>query len=313
MKSRNISIDVLKFVLAVFVVGLHCEVLKDVDIHLSNFFVNGVFRVAVPLFLIINGYYYHNTPNKFIWYKRLLGIYFFWMIFYSPIWFDLDIKFVEFSQKILFGYYHLWYVVGLIGGAVVISFLTGFGIRIAGAACSIFAIFGILGQYNSIFVFVSNDAAQEVLSHNFVFRNFLLFSAPLFFVGWFIRKYDSYIKPQLSALIFALGLFAFYFEYNFVVERINYSRGFNNYASLYIICPAIFLLIKNTSVNIGFFSKNLDFVSSAVFFLHPIFIYVIKNHFSDLGQTHIFFVVSAVSIVFGYFLSFYRKSLRHIL
>lgn len=51
-KERNISLDLLKIILAIFVVGLHCGFLKDIDFSLKVLTVNGVFRIAVPILFV---------------------------------------------------------------------------------------------------------------------------------------------------------------------------------------------------------------------------------------------------------------------
>jgi fucose 4-O-acetylase-like acetyltransferase len=88
---RNLSIDYLKVALALSVVLLHLNFLR-VDLpELGFILVNGVFRLAVPLFLIITGYYFTQitTFGKFkSWFFRILILYVIWMIFYLPYWFN---------------------------------------------------------------------------------------------------------------------------------------------------------------------------------------------------------------------------------
>lgn len=64
--ERNISVDILKLVLSFMVVGLHTNFLRDLSFPVGYVLKNGFFRMAVPLFFIINGYYFYNifTENK---------------------------------------------------------------------------------------------------------------------------------------------------------------------------------------------------------------------------------------------------------
>ena len=55
---RNLSLDYMKVLLAFFIIFIHAGLFYDFDESLSYIFVNGVFRIAVPLFFIINGYYF---------------------------------------------------------------------------------------------------------------------------------------------------------------------------------------------------------------------------------------------------------------
>ena len=55
------------------IVGLHAGFLKDVNEYVSFLTVEGLFRIAVPLFFIINGYFYHlYYERKYIdFFKKL--------------------------------------------------------------------------------------------------------------------------------------------------------------------------------------------------------------------------------------------------
>ena len=65
--QRNISIDLLKLALAVCVVFLHTHIFYDYSSLLEHSLVQGLFRIAVPVFLVITGYYflYIDNFNKF--------------------------------------------------------------------------------------------------------------------------------------------------------------------------------------------------------------------------------------------------------
>ena len=60
---RNLSLDYLKVFLAVCVVFLHGGWLYDINELVGYLHVNGLFRIAVPLFFIINGYYFYNISS----------------------------------------------------------------------------------------------------------------------------------------------------------------------------------------------------------------------------------------------------------
>ncbi|MFP7657401.1 acyltransferase family protein [Chryseobacterium proteolyticum] len=107
---RNLSIDILKIVLAFFVVFLHMHLFQDTRPVLGFVLVNGVFRMAVPTFLIITGYYFYyvdNTQKLKKWLIRTFLLYLIWSLVYIPFWKKEDI-----FINILFGYHHLWYLIG---------------------------------------------------------------------------------------------------------------------------------------------------------------------------------------------------------
>ncbi|HBV4306182.1 TPA: acyltransferase family protein, partial [Klebsiella pneumoniae] len=65
---RHISIDILKVVAAFFVVFIHLDILKELNPTANHFLINGIFRLSVPLFLIITGYFFIRieTGKQFI-------------------------------------------------------------------------------------------------------------------------------------------------------------------------------------------------------------------------------------------------------
>ena len=62
--NRNITIDLTKLLMSFFIVGLHCLFMLDINEYLHFYLKEGLFRIAVPLFLLISGYYFYNSLNK---------------------------------------------------------------------------------------------------------------------------------------------------------------------------------------------------------------------------------------------------------
>lgn len=55
---RNGALDVLKIAMAFIVVGMHAGFLTDISPIAAYLTANGLFRIAVPVFLLINGYFF---------------------------------------------------------------------------------------------------------------------------------------------------------------------------------------------------------------------------------------------------------------
>lgn len=51
------TIDFLKFIFAIFIVGIHTEILGNGESFISWFLVHWLFRIAVPFFFVVSGYY----------------------------------------------------------------------------------------------------------------------------------------------------------------------------------------------------------------------------------------------------------------
>ncbi|WP_373312790.1 hypothetical protein [Deefgea tanakiae] len=84
------------------VVGIHTVFLKDISLEASYLTQDGLFRIAVPIFLIINGFYFYSAisnNNSALWIKRLFHIYLFWMILYAYFWFrPSELTFIELKK-----------------------------------------------------------------------------------------------------------------------------------------------------------------------------------------------------------------------
>ena len=88
MANRSLSIDILKVILALMVVGIHSGFLEDISALGRYLTVSGLFRMAVPIFFVINGFYFFSVPPEKIshWFKRVIQLYLFWTIVYIGYW-----------------------------------------------------------------------------------------------------------------------------------------------------------------------------------------------------------------------------------
>ena len=151
--KRNISLDILKLLLVLLVLVTHC-IPNDTLTVFSYLSKQGLFRIAVPIFLIINGYYFYNIiENKgfYKWFKKILILYTIWMIFYSYFWFyipELSPKEIaKLFHKIITGYYHLWYISGLFFAACMLIAVRNSSLRFIVFSISVCYLAGCAIQY----------------------------------------------------------------------------------------------------------------------------------------------------------------------
>ncbi|WP_426104712.1 acyltransferase family protein [Massilia sp. TSP1-1-2] len=110
--DRNGALDILKIILALMVVGIHASFLTEWSAVASYLTVNGLFRIAVPIFLLINGYFFFQVVvagTALKWLKRILILYLVWMAIYLPYWLpDVHQNMISFvlrsGHTIVFGY-----------------------------------------------------------------------------------------------------------------------------------------------------------------------------------------------------------------
>lgn len=133
ISKRNPSVDIAKFLCAIFVIGIHTRPLSGLS-ELADFVLcDIIFRVAVPFFAVCTGYYLTRKMDSMrggdSWpivksmAFRVLLLYFLWSVFYlivlSVYWYKAGIlelsSYIGWFKSFLIGssYYHLWYLAQL--------------------------------------------------------------------------------------------------------------------------------------------------------------------------------------------------------
>ena len=78
-KQRNHTIDVLKLIFSICIIGIHLNLFKDSSTPAYWIITQSLFRVGVPFYFITSGYYFasklHDDTRSNAWLMRLLKIY----------------------------------------------------------------------------------------------------------------------------------------------------------------------------------------------------------------------------------------------
>jgi hypothetical protein len=201
MIERNISLDILKLIMACMVVALHAEFLADVSELGRYLSVNGVLRMAVPIFLLTNGFYFYSilvSTNSRSWFKKISILYIFWMAIYSPFWFYIPplsiYGIAQFIFRFFIGFWHLWYLSGLIGAALTLMLVQKMPTRYLLLLMAMTFLTGVLIQYSGHYHWINNPFIDHLFNLPWFHRNFLLFSFPFFCAGFLIKKYEWHRK-----------------------------------------------------------------------------------------------------------------------
>lgn len=128
--NRNTTIDLMKYVAAMMIVGIHTQLLSDVNENLGFVVVQVICRLAVPFFALTTGYYLakqidEGKKSRFEILKKhwlkIFVIYAVWTVIYFVYtvltrdesllsiahWYAVD--------TVLYGcHYHLWYLLALL-------------------------------------------------------------------------------------------------------------------------------------------------------------------------------------------------------
>lgn len=303
---RNSALDFAKFSCAFMVVAQHSNFFIDIN-HLVNYLtINGFFRVAVPIFLLISGFYFFKIKN-FLQLRevvqRLLILYFFWNLIYLPFWFNNGHGVLEnlknFMFYIVLGYRHLWYMSGLIAALLILYLIRNANSFLMFFLVFALYVFGVFIQYAGNYNIFQNDLLNSYANLNWVHRNFLFFCFPFLALGFLISKhmcviniYKRWIVISIAPLLFSLFLESF----------LNYSSvgrvgGFDNYISLFFVCPALFYVMTVFFQNFRFSQTNdLSVYSSGVYFVHMIFIFFLDDLLHPTTLAFIAFFLSCIFV-----------------
>ncbi|MFC5623265.1 acyltransferase family protein [Algoriphagus winogradskyi] len=308
---RNLALDYFKIFLSVLVVCIHLPFYVDVE---SEFlytgywlFSNGLARIAVPLFLIINGYFINFSSRKEFrnFFFRILVLYFFWMAIYFPFYFDSVSENVSYLLIIiLFGYHHLWYLPALLLGASMLFLLNKY------FSHKSVLIISILFFFTGV-VFQSMYNFYIPTSRVFLFRNFLFFGFPFITIGHLIKvKYIdfSFLANCKAFLVIALAFLLLLFE---SYLSLLYGLGNDLHLALFVICPFIFTVISRLVIigQRGF----LSVLPNGIYFTHVLFILLYGEFFPFASNIQLFPVIMISSVIFTYFLSLINKRVKYIL
>lgn len=304
---RNLSVDVLKIVMAIFVVLLHMHFLKNVYPTLSYVLVNGLFRLGVPVFLIVTGYYFYFVDDILKlkkWLVRLFILYGIWTILYIPFWQEKDSIF----QNIVFGYHHLWYLIGTFFAGIVLFILKKCSSSLLGILALLMFGIGYSLQYlaNSHYF----DGEVDIFINQFpMYRNFLMVCFPFMTMGFLIKKHhlDQKIKPNLFLVIFASLLPIAEAYGNLHLLHLSKKESTDLLISLLLACPLLFLYCQNSIATTSF--KTLATFSTAIYFIHPMLMEWVFGEKDALHYLLFFSLLIPASIL----LVFINKKVKYLL
>lgn len=270
--GRNLSIDILKIILALFVVFLHMNFLKETYPMMSFLLVNGVFRIAVPVFLVITGFYFfHIDTTKKLqkWLFRTFLLYVIWMLVYISYWKDNE----QVWLTAIFGYHHLWYLIGTFFSGIILFYLRNQKVILLSILG--FLLFGIgyiiqvLGNLHHL-----NPESDSLLNDYLLYRNFLFVCFPFLTIGFLINKlkidFEKYKYPYVL-VVFSLVMVVAeaYFNYKMIS-----SESTDILFSLIFVSPILFLYCQKIYFKTQ--SKVLASLSTAIYVVHPL---IMKSDF----------------------------------
>ena len=280
---RNHGIDALKLAGSALVVGIHTGFLKETSPLLSHALVNALFRLAVAVFFLASGYHFPRsaTPDRVVsWLKRVFWLYILWSAVYLPWWWPS-------GKTLLAGYWHLWYLIALLGAGALLYALRNLPDRsLLRLAAGLFAL-GLALQYAGSYHLLA------IAEKKYLFRNALFFGFPFFAGGYLLarsRAIETWATVRAGRFL-ALGLAILILE---GILSFRTRETFDLLLGQALAAPALFLLAAKWRPRLAVPAD----LSTAVYFLHPLAILALYRAGWKDG-TLLTLAVLALALLFG--------------
>lgn len=271
MKERNITLDYFKIILSILVINIHAPFVSIYPPTDSGFwsqlgyvsgwfFSHGITKIAVPLFFIINGFFLDlsNTSKVIKYIKRLFIMYIAWALFYLPMYYPyLDTA--TFIRVFATGFFHLWYLPGLIGAIVILFFVN----KIIKNKIILILIAIILFGIGYMIQMKDPYTNVEMIKY----RNCLFFGFPFVLFGYLLKTFNiKQLKSKVIILITIGFVFLMSESYLYMIQQKTNNLMF----SLLILCPALFIFVlQHSKTGIDKSEGVISQLSTAVYYIHP--------------------------------------------
>lgn len=279
-KGRNVTLDYMRLILIILVISGH----SDISTYglLGWFFSDAFARFTVPIFLIINGYYFadiaHDKEKVKKYIKRLFIIYITWTVIYLPfLWYMTGGGKKLILINLLTGYYHLWYIAALIGATFVIYFTRKVSMAKLLVVAYILFLIGYVIQKAYLLDI-------HIYMYPTIVRTFLFMGFPFMFLGYYIKKngledkafFKSTGMVVLSGILLIMLMAESTFVYYFKLGEADPVKD-ELYFVVPFLAPLIFLSVlkysKYEQGGDGYMAKLV----SVIYFIHIMAIFIITG------------------------------------
>jgi surface polysaccharide O-acyltransferase-like enzyme len=283
--NRNLSLDVLKLALSLMVVGLHGFFLLDVSPGVSDALGNTLFRVAVPTFFVINGYYFHAAQNKgpqavrrWVW--RLVQLYAVWSLVY--LYFMLrDVSLSLVVWNLLRGFWHLWYLVGTLMAAGLMLVLRRWSLKWMLLLALVAYLTGWALQYTGR-LNLTGTRLDAWVGHLPVYRNGVFFGFPLFALGYVCAQESAVQRWSPGRLVglILLGAGALAAEFTWT-RQFDLPERMPLDIALGLVPLALGLFLLALRSTARYERGQLSDVSTLIYLAHPLFLLILPRWFKE--------------------------------
>lgn len=273
--GRSLAVDLLKIAMAIMVIGIHANPFWRVYPDAGLVTGDGLFRLAVPVFLVVNGYFFlpqAQDGRGWAYVRRIVGLYVLWSLLYLPLsWRDYTVQSpAGLVVLILNGYWHLWYLSSLaVAAAVAVLVHRWASGPLAGLAALTFA--GGIVMSGLIAWQVIPVYGPVVGSGDILHRNGLLLSLPFFLIGMLMRRHDLPARLPRARVAWLAALGVALIPVESILWRVLPPQGVphDNMIVLALAAPMVVALAlkipgAGRSRDLGLYANGLFFTHIAV-------------------------------------------------
>lgn len=304
VKADGLRLDVLKFVLAIFIVGIHTQLTQVLQ---------PIFRLGVPIFFVMTSYFFFLKQSRLAsrqekmaamkkYALRILRLYLFWFVVLLPLtvyfreWYvDPGVgTLLEIVRHFIFGstFKASWFLMASLLGIWIVWCLsdkvsTGWLVAVSlicYVICCLSSNYYYLCQGLPGFT-RAYEAYESVFTHPFN-----SFPVALIFVlaGKYLAEHPVKVSNRYLLVIVILGLVALYAEYLLLDRRQVVCD--DCYFSLLPLGVALFMLVGQNHVAVGQGAIVLRRYSTVMFCVHASLIPFVKG-----GIKHLFWYAGCTS------------------
>lgn len=315
MKTK-INIDLLRFIMSLFVVAIHISPFMKINYSLDLFITRILGRIAVPLFLCITGYFIlpkalKNKKELINYTLKILKLYFICTLLYLPIniyagrFKNINLSLIIKDLFINGTFYHLWYFPSLIIGLWITFYLIK---KINTKSIWVIILLYTIGLLGDSYYGLTIKCSALVPIYKFLFNFFDytrngFFFVPIFIYIGYLLKVKNDNKKDFLKMLFS---FLFMSIEAFILHYFNIPK----HDSMYIFLPIfMFFLFKNI-IKKSSNNRNLRNMATYIYILHPLVIVIVRfaSSFVHLEKILVnnnlclFMIVSLLSILCSSFL-----------
>lgn len=307
--NRILYLDLLRILatIAVIVVHVTATYINDVNVVSLEWntlhFLNGLFRGATPIFVMISGIFFLDNSKeitlKSLFKKNILHIvtaFFFWSVIYAVT--GLIVKggtVLDLFMDIFKGHYHMWFLFMIVAIYLITPLLRK--ITESKKLTKYFLILALIFTFiiPTILLVLKTLGSMDIIDsgvysyfkelNSYFYFNFTIGFSAYYVLGYYLATNDINIKWEI--IIYILGIIGIVFTI-VATKYLSYYSGelnavFHDHFSLNILCKdtAIFVFCKNrvskilkgdkTTRIIGWLSKR----SFGVYLVHAEFIEIL--------------------------------------